>query len=259
MSVLRGISADLVAQTLLSDLAPGSSVLVFEPPSFYVEALSHRAAAAGIPLNFVSTKVSPKLDGIHWIQLHEKETQRSLRQKLPLNTSVFYDLTDDQGPASLNNRLARCLPPSCSIRRVDHLSQDVATPTSTESSRRASRVLVEAVGIADKLSKDHNVPVLKGKEIFSLKGAPGINAVIDWKSDQVIPSRIRSIETDRIFVEDKTYLLVGFAGDLGRSIARFMVERGARYVVLSSRSLKIDQRWIDDITLLGGNAMVLPM
>ena len=259
VSVLRGVSVDLVAQTLLSDLAPGSFVLVFEPPSFYVEALSHRAAAAGIPLNFVSTKISPNLDGIRWIQLHEKETQRSLRQKLPLNTSVFYDLAADQSSASLNNRLARCLPPSCSIRRLDHLFQDVAAPKSTESSQKASRVLVEAVGIANKLGNDHNVALLKGKEILSSKGAPGINAVIDWKSEQIIPSRIRSIETDRIFVEDKTYLLVGLAGDLGRSIARFMVERGARYVVLSSRSPKIDQRWIDDITLLGGKAMVLPM
>lgn len=259
MSVLPGISAGLVAQTLLSDLVPGSSVLVFDPPSFYVEALSHRAAAAGISLSFGSTKVSPKLDGIRWIQLHEKETQRSLRRKLPPNTSVFYDLAADQSPASLNNRLTRCLPPSCSIRRVDHLFQDVATPTSTESSRKASRVLVEAVRIANKLSNEHNMPVLKGKEILSVKGAPGINAIIDWKSDQIIPSRIRSIETDRIFVEDKTYLLVGLAGDLGRSIARFMVERGARHVVLSSRSPKIDQRWIDDVTLLGGNIMVLPM
>lgn len=258
--VLAGISANLVAQTLLSDVAVGSSILVFDPPSFYIEALSRRAAAAGIPLTFASTKPSPKLDGIRWVQLHEKETQRSLKQKLPLNsTPVFYDLAADQSPASLNNRLARCLPPGSTIRRVEYLFQDVATPMPVEISRKASAALAEAVGTAEKLRNDGNVPVLKGQEILSLQGAPGLNAVIDWKSDQIIPSCIRSIETDTIFVQDKTYLLVGLAGDLGRSIARFMIERGARHVVLSSRSPKIDQRWIDDVTSLGGNIMVLPM
>jgi hypothetical protein len=259
MSVLPGISGDLVAQTLLSDLAVGSSVLIFEPPMLYVEALSHRAAAAGIPLIFVSTKAAPKSGGIRWIQLHEKETQRNLRQKLPLNASVFYDLAPEKSPASLNNRLARCLPSSCSIRRVEHLFQNVATPMSAESVQNASQCLVEAVRIANKVSNDHNVSILKGNEILSLKRGPEINAVVDWKSDQIIPSRIRSMETDRIFVDNKTYLLIGLAGDLGRSIARFMVERGARHVVLSSRSPKIDQRWIDDIALLGGSVMVLPM
>ncbi|KAJ4181992.1 hypothetical protein NW755_010680 [Fusarium falciforme] len=259
MPIVSGISAYLVARTLLSDLAPGSSVLVFEPPSLYVMALSQRAVAAGITLSFVSTVASPELDGVQWIQLHDKETQRSLHRKLPRNTSVFYDLTSSESPASLNHRLARCLPPSCSIRHVGYLFQNVATPMSANHSQEASQALAEAVGISSKINKDHTVPVLKASEILALKSAPKVNAVLDWNSDQVIPSRIRSIETDRIFVQDKTYLLVGLAGDLGRSIARFMVERGARHVVLSSRSPKVDQRWIDDITLLGGNVMILPM
>ncbi|KAI1374307.1 putative polyketide synthase [Hypoxylon crocopeplum] len=261
LSVLPGIQAELVAQTLLSDLAPASSVLVFEPPGLYVVALSRRASAAGIAISFVSTKAAPKLDnGIRWVQLHPKETQRNLRRKLPLNTSVFFNLAANRSPESLSQRLARCLPPSCFIRNIDYLFQDAATWISTESSQKASQVLVEAVNMAGKLTNDHHdVPVLKGNEILALKTLPEMNLMIDWKSDQIIPSRVRSIETDRIFVEDKTYLLIGLAGDLGRSIARFMVERGARHVVLSSRSPKIDQRWIDDITLLGGNVMVLPM
>ncbi len=102
-SVLAEISADLVAQTLLSDLAPpGSSVLVHEPPSFYVMALSYRAAVAGVQLTFLSTKVAPNLDGIRWIQLHEKETQRNLRQKLPPNSSIFCDLASDHSPTGLS-------------------------------------------------------------------------------------------------------------------------------------------------------------
>ncbi|RAH47735.1 putative polyketide synthase [Aspergillus brunneoviolaceus CBS 621.78] len=257
-SVLPGIAAELIAKTLLSDLAAGSSVLIFEPPMLYVESLSRHAAAAGLPLAFVSTKAAPELGGIRWIRLHEKETQRNLRQRLPLNASVFYDLSPEKSPASLSHRLERCLPSSCSICRIGHLFQNVATPISVESAA-ASQCLAEAVRVANKVSNSHGGSILKGNEILSLKEGPEVNAVVDWKSEQIIPSRVRSMETDQIFVDNKTYLLIGLAGDLGRSIARFMVERGARHVVLSSRSPKIDQRWIDDITLLGGNVMVLPM
>jgi hypothetical protein len=38
-----------------------------------------------------------------------------------------------------------------------------------------------------------------------------------------------------------------------------MVERGARYIVLSSRSPKIDQRQIDELATIGGEITVLPM
>lgn len=152
-SVLPSISVKLIAETMLSNLAPGASLLVFECPTFYVTALSLRAAALGITVNFVSTKAPPKLQGIRWIQLHEMERQRSLDQKIPLNTSVFYDLSTGQSPTSLSHRLARCLAPSCSIRCIDHLFETATIPMSTECSQKAFQVLIEAVGGGEGLRK----------------------------------------------------------------------------------------------------------
>jgi len=258
-SLLLGISVNIVAVTLMSDLVQGSAALVFDPPSFYVESLRDQAAAAGISLTFASTKAAPPVGGIRWIHLHERETERSLRQKLPTNTSVLYDLVADPNPASLSRRLVRCLPPSCSIRGPDYLFQNVATPMSAVSSQAATQILAEAVKTARKCSDIDKMPVLTGHEILSSKSAPEINAMIDWTTDKLITSRIRPIETDDLFVGGKTYMLIGLAGDMGRSIARFMVERGARHLVLSSRVPKIDQRWIDDIARSGGRVMVLPM
>ncbi|KIW95724.1 uncharacterized protein Z519_04309 [Cladophialophora bantiana CBS 173.52] len=258
-SPLLDISANIVALTLMSDLVQGSAVLVFEPPSFYVESLRDQAAAAGISLTFASTKAAPKVSGIQWISLHDRETERSLRQKLPTKTSVLYDLVADQNPASLSCRLVRCLPPGCSVRGPDHLFQNVATPMSELGSQAATQILAEAVKTVRKSSDIDSMPVLTGHEILSSKSALEVNAMIDWATDKLITSRIRPIETNDLFVGDKTYLLVGLAGDMGRSIARFMVERGARHLVLSSRVPKIDQRWIDDIARSGGRVMVLPM
>ena len=257
--LLLDISANIVGVTLRSDLAQGSTVLAYEPPSFYVEGLRDQAAAAGISLTFASTKTAPKVTGIRWIHLHERETERGMRQKLPKNTSVLYDFVADQNPASLSHRLIRCLPSSCSIRGLDHLFQSVVTPTSAVNSQAATQILAQALKTFRDGSDIDRASVLTGSEILASKSAPEINAMIDWTTDKRITSRIQPIEANNLFTGDKTYLLVGLAGDMGRSLARFMVEHGARHLVLSSRVPQIDQRWIDDIARSGGNVMVLPM
>jgi NAD(P)-dependent dehydrogenase (short-subunit alcohol dehydrogenase family) len=40
---------------------------------------------------------------------------------------------------------------------------------------------------------------------------------------------------------DRTYLLVGGLGGLGRSVATWMVEQGARHITFLSRSAKLDE------------------
>ncbi|KAH8896398.1 putative polyketide synthase [Thozetella sp. PMI_491] len=258
-SLLLGISAKIVAVTMMSDLEKGSDVLVFDPPSCYIESLRDEAAAAAVSLTFASTKAAPMSGGIRWIRLHERENERRLLQKLPRNISALYDLASDQNPASLSRRLARCLPPSCSIRRPEYLFQNTATSTSALRSQAAMQILAEAVKTPQPRCNIDEMPVYTAHEIASSKSAPEINAIIDWAADQAVPSRIRPIDAEDLFVGGKTYWLVGLAGDMGRSIARFMVEHGARHLVLSSRVPKIDQRWIDDIARSGGRVMVLPM
>ncbi|KIW31320.1 uncharacterized protein PV07_02977 [Cladophialophora immunda] len=256
---LLNVSANIVAVTLMSDLVQGSGVIVMEPPSYYVESLRDQAAAAGVSLTFVSTKDAPQVSGVRWIHLHEKETERSLRQRLPTNISVLYDLVAEQNPASLSCRLVKCLPPTCSILGPDYLFQNVATPVSTLSIHAATQILTNAVKAVRKGRDMGRMPILAGHEVLASKSSSLINAIIDWTTDELIESRIRPIESYDLFVGDKTYLLIGLAGDMGRSIARFMVEHGARHLVLSSRVPKIDQRWIDDIARSGGRVMVLPM
>lgn len=259
--VLPAVSAYIVAETMLSGLAPGSCIAIFDPPGFYVEPVIKKAAAVDVDVVFISEEESTKVEHEHvrWVKLHAKETTRRLRQKLRHNFNVFYDLTQNMHPASLNNRLYQVLPIGCSVRRLEDLFQNVARPLTTATAQKLYAILTAAVGGTRTYIGSYDVPVLTGPEIVTSKTGLGPNVVINWKSDQMIPSRVRSMETDQTFVDTRTYLLVGLAGDLGRSIARFMIEHGAKHIVLTSRSPKIDQRWIDEITAIGANVMILAM
>lgn len=86
-----------------------------------------------------------------------------------------------------------------------------------------------------------------------------LSALVDWKAEKPLLAKIRPVDSGNLFVNDKTYLLVGLTGDLGRSLARWMVLNGAKYVVLASRNPQVDPKWISHIETLGGKVTVLPM
>ncbi|KAI1102718.1 KR domain-containing protein [Jackrogersella minutella] len=72
-------------------------------------------------------------------------------------------------------------------------------------------------------------------------------AVSDWTASSSVTAKVQTVDSGTLFRADRTYLFVGMAGKLGQSLARWMIERGARYVVLTSRTPKVNQRLIEDM------------
>jgi len=70
---------------------------------------------------------------------------------------------------------------------------------------------------------------------------------------------IRAIDDGVIFRSDKTYLLVGLSGEIGQSLCKWMVKHGARYVVLPSRTPKVNSTFASVIKRMGGTVKILPM
>ena len=65
--------------------------------------------------------------------------------------------------------------------------------------------------------------------------------------------------TSKILRDDATYIIIGGTGGIGRSMTTWMVHRGARNIVLLSRSDKVSestQRVITDAAHHGANVIV---
>lgn len=104
--------------------------------------------------------------------------------------------------------------------------------------------------------KTTNCPHIDGTSIPAARLATedrqvDLSTVIDWRGNDTVSVRIQPIDSTDLFVKNKTYLLVGLAGDLGRSLCRWMIEHGARNVVLTSRNPKVDPRWVGDMAKMG--------
>ncbi|KAG5936300.1 Type I Iterative PKS [Claviceps sorghi] len=270
--LLLPIAARLIATRIVSEFVPGTSVVILEPPPFCVEAIAEKAKASSLTVQFTSLRPRPNgavLHDFQWIQLHPRETEGSLASKLGIATlSSLYDFSTDQSPAGLGQRLSTYLPPTCSVYRADDLVQNSATTTFSlsESERQMREVFVAVLeGVKATATSSHlsssssSLSGIPAAELASLGQPWDISTVVDWKSSPTVAARIQPIGSGSLFVPSKTYLLVGLTGDLGRSIARWMIKHGARHIVLSSRNPQIDPRWLSETEAMGGNVLVVPM
>jgi len=75
----------------------------------------------------------------------------------------------------------------------------------------------------------------------------------------MIPKAPPSNKQNQLLRPDASYILIGGTGGLGRSMARWMVGKGAKNIVLISRSGSATgkvKELIDDLALVGANIVV---
>ncbi|CAA9957825.1 Beta-ketoacyl synthase domain-containing protein [Pyrenophora teres f. maculata] len=102
-------------------------------------------------------------------------------------------------------------------------------------------------------------PVVSVSELQARNDLSGRDplTVIDWRSDSekvcvpVVPA-----QSHIKFHSNRTYWLLGLTGSLGTSLCQWMVSKGARNLVLSSRNPKLDGQWLNKLSGCGANVVV---
>ncbi|KAI6343293.1 putative PKS/NRPS-like protein biosynthetic cluster [Pyricularia oryzae] len=248
-ATLSSAVAALVAQSIV-EAPKGSSVLVYAAPAFCVDAVKQLAEARGVNVHLAGTDSS--VPGS--IVLHPRDTSRALKQKLPAGIASLYDLSADASANSLGQRLVSIT--GCAARDAEYIARDSAsTVVFTESLEAAQLQLV-----ADCISKAP--PVVASATITSPADVAHrtLDTVIDWQATPKLPARVSPVDNGTLFVDNKTYLLVGLSQSMGRSIASWIIKHGGRHVVLSSRNPEAPEaEWLSEMTRLGGQITVLAM
>jgi SAM-dependent methyltransferase len=246
---LLAVAAELFADAVLSCAAPGSSMLVFEPYPFMLEPLLRRASRMKVEVTFAAADESHGAScPDSWLQLHEKDTVLSLAKAVPSRCSSFFDLSDAACPVSLANRLRSSLPAYCTKYKACHLYQEASFSLSVSSENLVGNLLADALNTASKQQAvSESVPATK---LANQNCQIQSSTIIDWTNCNTLTTRVLPIDSADLFSREKTYLLVGLAGDLGRSLCLWMIQHGARHVVLTSRNPKVDQTWIDEMASL---------
>lgn len=242
------IARYLLSQQILTLIPVGGTLLVHEPEQLLASLLSLQVSAQGSRVVYTTSK--PDADKRDWLYIHPRTPKRSVDQVLPKNVSFFLDFSRDSASSdSLGSRIAASLPELCERRNISTLIAKESLVLPVAHDENLAGMLRKGVSFVRALSSDvvDDIPlhVMTLREVLSYKISTGFFSVVNWCAEPTVPTMIEPVDTRKdLFEKEKTYWLVGLAGDLGKSICDWMIDHGARYIVLTSRSPKVPSEWI---------------
>jgi amino acid adenylation domain-containing protein/thioester reductase-like protein len=279
VGILRQICTAVVCEDLLADLH-GSSIWLHDAPVEFAEVALQMAKARGVDVflsascaSTAATYASYGLEAEVTV-IHPRCTEREVEAVIPANVQRFVVavMDDDDDARSLQDTVVRSgLIPRSDIRNLcldisrsgvfalqlgsnsrmwDVITSEITCPSSSSSSMRSGK-------------KDSFRTAIDIRMIPSISGYHPVTTVVDWKgaatrhaantNPGTLSVQIRPLGLDGqlLFSPQKTYLLVGFASDVGLSLIEWMAGQGARHFAIIARSPRIDPAVRQHLTRLG--------
>ncbi|KAI1495559.1 hypothetical protein F5X99DRAFT_415001 [Biscogniauxia marginata] len=244
-------AAQLLATTIIG-ATPGV-VLVHEPTTLLAQTIRSAAERTGKPI--VMTSVSSTASGARHI--HHLTPDRVLVRTIPENVTSFFDLSEAAEAKTIARKLKKYLAPGCETKTASFLYSPQAFTTGVDAS--ATLAVAVKYGLLAIEQPGECATVLRASAISSHDVCSTGLQIIDWKADATVPVAIAPADQSIQFRSDRTYFMVGLTGELGLQLTKWMVQRGARYVALASRSPQVDPNWLEFVRSEGAVVKIYQM
>ncbi|KAI1125435.1 polyketide synthase [Nemania abortiva] len=243
-AILTLIAAQLVAMAVMDPMFSGERILVHNAPSVVARAITVQAAANSIDTVFTADQVGDGFFTKSCIHLPSYLKQTEVGRYIPSNISCFADLSIS---ASENgSTIASALPPYCRQENTKTILSPQSVTRGVSALGALGRTL-ERAAIYVREMKDGSPLKVVGLETLANRERPSeALAIVDWSPvSSTLPARVTRFGDKPLFKGDKTYWFCGFSGALSVSLCNWMIERGMRNIVVTSRNPKLDQAWIE--------------
>ncbi len=254
--LLLAIANDLLAAAIIGNSAKGSSLLVHEPTPLLKSVVSRLAKEKALLVAYTTTKSDQS--GVH--RLHPSTPDRAIEHCIPKDVSVYVNFSGSADPNEIGARIEKHLPLRCKRNKAATLFNPRSFIRSGHSGSTVSKTLQKSYARSlEELSSGNlygQVQELALKDIPERLVESGTLCTVNWTAATTAPVRVLPAECDTQFRNDRTYFLIGLTGELGLSLCRWMVKRGAKYLALTSRKPSIDQGWLNMMQEMG--AVVKP-
>ncbi|KAI6355345.1 copper-binding transcription factor [Pyricularia grisea] len=267
---LAGLYTQIIASTVVAVLSSGDSLVVLDAETSLSLALSARCDSKGVRLTLLST-TSPDSDSSaanKTVRIHPFESRRSIESKLPTSTTCFLNLSSSKGNVTADV-INSYIPTQCRVETRDSLTALVGQITRSTSMGLTSAVAdilrtcwanVQAVRrdltpFSGAVFTPTELTATVGK-MSPKVGNDALSVITDWTAEEELGVLIQPADSMVRFKQDKTYWLVGLTGGLALSLCRWMVNRGARYVVMTSRNPVIDKEWLHTVESCGATVKI---
>ncbi|KGO47793.1 Acyl transferase/acyl hydrolase/lysophospholipase [Penicillium expansum] len=256
---LADVASHLTAINIFKLAHEGSRIVVHEPGELIGAALTQHAQKSSIQVVITTSVKDHFRDG--WLYLPDNLPRRLIKKALPASISLFVDFSKSPGSIKAGQHIGNCIPELSARYRSEDFYGMTTEVRSGSSSRQIAEVFKAAFSAAcESPNKAGNHTSIRIQDIaaFSVPDTP-LAVVECLEPDTSIPAKVQAIDSGVIFQPDKTYFLVGMSGQVGQSLCQWMVEHGARFVVLTSRSPKVHPKFITSMEHMGAIIKVYPL
>ncbi|RYP73786.1 hypothetical protein DL770_007712 [Monosporascus sp. CRB-9-2] len=241
------VAAHLLLPALTGTLVEGDTLVVHNAPASVVALLSHHVKSAGINL-ICTTSSKEAADQTSLIHVGRYMRQSEMRALLPANVSRCVDFTTHDGISSVTLCLPASVPVVNGTALLPRTAKSIRTPNS-EVNDMLKLAAASALSALDTCVQDQPVTSqVKLQNLERNKELADALTIVDWDASSV---SITVQPATAHFKSERTYWLVGLSGDLGISIADWMIRNGAKYLVITSRNPKIDEIWLSNTEARG--------
>lgn len=232
LPVFIGVLNEVRSRVIEKSMLAGYTTLLYESDAYLAASLERRENMSDKDFAFISYQgqsTPGDLPSNH-IEFGPRTSRKELKSIIPPKTRLLINLGHGSDGRKLS-AVQQALPTNAVVVSFNNLDADGLIPY---------EVLFEAFAFAKNVSSSlktfDSTNIVKASTLV----AEGIKrhsnaAVIDWTSDQIITLTQRPVDPRHLFLSEKTYLLVGLTGQIGQSMCRWMVENGARHIVVTSR------------------------
>jgi len=248
--VLSCLVSNLLAISALEMVPFEGVVLVHDATPLFAIVLKRRASEKGVRVKFTFALVGTRSNSQGHI-IHHRASAREMKAALAKDICLFIDFSRTTESWRAASSIRKILPDHCqyestksmflSESRIFGSKPTLIHDCLMRAKEATERDLLEV--------REHNE--IKIVDLAGIKKDNTVDSFIEWKCDGKIQVQINPVDSSPLFKSQKTYWLVGLTQTLGLLLCEWMINRGARYIVLSSRAPKVVQAWLKKMSGLG--------
>ncbi|KAL2812785.1 hypothetical protein BDW59DRAFT_36663 [Aspergillus cavernicola] len=258
-SLLKVAADTAVARFLLRQAHVNSTFLVHEAGDVFREVVGSQASDSSVTPFFTTSDASCSAEGVHI--LPAKASARVLKNLIPKDVSVAVCLSTEKDDAMMFAHIETALPPSAQHYTRARLYAPLTTGTKSNSPDLGQQLIDKlrklSLSLVGWATREAPTEIISLREVSTRQLAHG--CLIDWTQNTHVPAQISPAISLVKLSGHKTYLLAGMTGTFGQSIASWMVSKGARHIILASRTPRVDARWIEAMAKEGARMVSMTM
>ena len=254
-SLLTIISAHLTSTAIMNPLVAGQKLVCLNASNAITHAITAQASIRGVEVFFMRDSVDSVPFSSSCTKLSPYLSRSELGEIIPHKIDSFVSFSRDITENDFT--ITSTLSSHCYKETNNTVFSSDAIETEPAHSAILGDILQNALRhIADQDGK-YIIKAVNLEQLSSEESIEDPLTVVDWTASTSVLARITRLDIKGLFKESRTYWLCGLSGALGISLCDWMIDRGVRYLVLTSRNPKIDPTWIKAHRSKGVNVEIL--